>query len=137
MGYVRQLYYGTAGSAAGTLLTAVKDISMDISIDYGDTTIRGNGVNLPIGTAKPVKRTPKLSWNMPNEPNDAQLALLRTAAKAGTGIALLVKELNGGATLLDGDFFVQVSEKAPLGGEQDFSFEATATRDFGRDPVIS
>jgi len=138
MGYARQLFYGTAGSTATTQLTNVTDIHHDIAIDKGDTTVRGAS-GIPIGTDKPTKRTPKVTWTMRNQPNDAQLVLLRAAAKAGTGVALVIKEFNSAGvatTIFDADCNVSVSEKDPLTGESTFDFEASCSRDYGRAPVF-
>ena len=139
MGYERQLFYGTAGSAANVQLTNVVDINHDIALEFGDTTVRGLSTSLPIGTQKPTKRTPTISWGMHDRPNDAQLVLLRAAAKAGTAVALIIKEFNSASvatTIFDGDCNITVSEAHPLAGEATFQFEATATYDHGRMPVF-
>ena len=81
MGYERQLFYGPPGSAATTQLTNVTDIKHDIAVDKQDTTVRGVGTSVPIKTDKPVARNPSITWSMRDQPNDAQLALLRAAAK--------------------------------------------------------
>ena len=139
MGYERQLFIGTAGSAAATQLTNVVDINHDIELQYGDTTVRGLSTSLPIGTQKPTRRTPSITWSMRDQPNDAQLVTLRAAAKAGTAISIVIKEYNSASvatTIFDGDVNVKVSEGHPLDGEGSFDFEASATRDAGRDPVF-
>ncbi len=136
-GFERSLFYGTAGSTAGTRLENVIDLNHDIALDFGDTTTRGDSSSVPIGTQKPTKRTPKISWGMLHEPNDAELTLIRAAAKAGAGIALVIKEYDAASaetTIMDGDFNVTINEKGPLAGEGGFDFEATATRDYGRTP---
>jgi hypothetical protein len=139
MGYERQLFYGTAGTTGTTQLTNVVDINHDIALEFGDTTVRGDSATLPIGTQKPTKRTPNISWQMRDQPNDADLVILRAAAKAGTAVALVIKEFNSAGvatTIFDGDCNVTVSEGHPLAGEATFDFEGTATRDHGRLPVF-
>ena len=139
MGYERQLFYGDAGATATTQLTNVVDINHDIALEFGDTTVRGTSDSLPIGTQKPTKRTPSISWQMRDQPNDTHLAILRAAGKAGTAVALVIKEFNAAGvatTIFDGDCNVTVSEGQPLSGESTFDFEATATRDHGRLPVF-
>ena len=139
MGYQSSLWYGTAGSTAGTRLTNVVDLDHDVSLDFGDTTVRGDSSSLPIGTQKPTKRTPKITWGMRFQPNDSDLTIIRAAAKAGTAVALVIKEFNAASaetTIIDGDFNVTISEKGPLTAEAGFNFEATATRDHGRVPTF-
>jgi hypothetical protein len=139
MGYERQLFYGTAGSTATNQLTNVLDINHDVSLNFGSTTVRGDGTSLPIETEKPTSRKPSISWSMRDQPNDSHLAILRAAAKAGTPVALVVKEFNSAGvatTIFDGDCNITVSEKHPLNGEATFDFSASASRDRGRTPVF-
>jgi hypothetical protein len=140
MGYERQIFYGTAGSTAATQLENVVDINYDVGVEYGDTTDRGNSASLPINTSKPVALTPKVTWTMRDKPNDTHLGVLRGYAKAGTAVAIVIKEYNAAGSavsVLDGDFNLQVSEKHPLKGEGTFDFEATATYDAGRKPNLA
>jgi len=139
MGYVRQLFVGTAGSTASNRIENCKDISHDIAVTYGPTTKRGDGSAVPIETEKATSRKPSITWSMNNEPNDAQLVLLRAAAKSGGAMAVVLKEHNSAGTevtVFDGDCNIKVSEKDPMGGESTFDFEASASRDYGRDPVF-
>ena len=139
MGYERMLFYGTAGATATTQLTNVLDIKHDIALNYGSTTVRGDGTSVPIETEKPTSRKPTITWGMRDQPNDTHLAVLRAAAKAGTPVAIVVKEWNssGVATpIFDGDCNIQVSEGHPLNGEATFDFSASCSRDKGRTPTF-
>ena len=140
MGFERRLYYGTAGSTAGTLLTNVLDINCPNAITYGSTKVRGLSTSVPIDSEKAVSRKPTVTWGMHDQPNDAQLALLRAAGRAAGVVALKVTEFNSASvetTILDGDFNVKCDDAHPLAGEATFSFEATPSRDYGRDVAFS
>jgi len=139
MGFERQLLMGNPGGTATIVLTNVTDIKHDIAVDKADTTVRGDGTSVPIKTDKPVARNPKITWSMRDQPNDAQLALLRAAAKAARPVALVVKEYNSAgalAAIFDGDCNISVSEDHGLAGGGMFAFEASASRDYGRLPVF-
>jgi len=139
MGFERQLLMGNPGATATVLLTNVIDIKHDIAVDKADTTVRGDGTSVPIKTDKPIARNPKITWGMRDQPNDAQLALLRAAAKAARPVALVIKEYNSGGTLaviFDGDCNIGVSEDHGLGGGGMFNFDCTMSRDYGRLPVF-
>jgi len=139
MGFHRQLYVGTAGSAGTNRITNCTDINHDIAVTYGSTKKRGDGSVVPIATEKATERKPSITWTMNNEPNDGQLILLRAAAKAGGAMAIVLKERNAAGVetvIFDGDCNIKVSEKDPVGGESTFDFEGSPSRDYGRDPVF-
>ena len=140
MGYVRQLFYDAAGSTATQRVENCLDINHNIDVSYGSTKRRGDGTSVPIDYEKATSRKPMVTWSMNNEPNDTILALFRTAARAGGVVALVVKERNAAGsevTVLDGDFNIKVSDKDPIGGESTFDFEASPSRDYGRDIAFS
>ena len=139
MGFERQLLMGNPGNTATVLLTNVTDIKHDIAVDKADTTVRGDGTQVPIKTDKPIARNPKITWSMRDQPNDPQLALLRAAAKAARPVAIVIKEYNSAgalAAIFDGDVNISVSEDHGMGGAGGFAFECSMSRDYGRLPVF-
>lgn len=141
MGYTAQLFYGTAGATATNRITNCKDLNFPIEHSYGDTTIRGDGSTVPIQTEKIVSRRPTITWTMQAEPNDTALAALRAVCISATPVAsLVVKERNSAGaeiTIVDGDFNLKVTKKAPLGGSLEYDFEATPSRDYNRNVTLT
>ena len=135
MGYEYLLYIGTAGSTAGTQVTKAKDVTYNRANQYGDTTVRGTGSAVPIGTQDIVRIDPEVTFNMVNDDGDSVLATIMAAAATGTSIAIRCIEISGGKGY-DGDMKVQVNQEAPLGGEQNVAFTCVATDDSGRSPSL-
>lgn len=135
MGFEGQIYYGATGSTAATQLLNVKDITYELDHDDGDTTVRGDGTSVPISTGDPVLRKVSITWNMINDTTDTALEALRTAAAAGTGVAIRTKD-NAAGKGFDGDVSIKVSNGQPLNGEQTFDFTATPSRGYGRVPNL-
>jgi hypothetical protein len=127
-GYEGQLFYGNAGSTAGTQITNVTDLSEDNATSRGDTTVRGSGANLPHDTSLPTSIKTTISWSMINKSNDSALTALRAAAKAGTIIALRTKDHSGGIGF-DGDVTLSMRKGKPLRGIGTFEFTAEVTDD--------
>lgn len=136
MGYEGQLFYGTAGSTAGTLVTNCVDLDYDTSVTRGNTTVRGAGTSPPVGTSRVTGIKPMLTWKMLNKPADATLAALIAAARTGAAVALRTKSYSAG-TGFDGDVTLEVKNGMPLDGEQTFEFSAEATDDEGRAPLLN
>lgn len=124
MGFERVLYYGVAGSTAGTQITTARDIKYDIGNSQGETTVGGAGTDAPIETFRVASRTAKLTWNMINRTSDTNLTAIQAAAAAGTPVAIYFKDRSAGKGF-DGDVNVTVSKGAPYKGEQTVDIECT------------
>ncbi len=137
MGYEGQIFIGTAGSTGATQLTNVRDISITTTLEYGPTTVRGDGSALPITTQKPVAATWTCDFNMLEKTDDTELATLKSAAALGTAIALRMKDHSSGSGF-DGDVTVTRSQGQPLAGEATHDFTATPTDDSAspRAPIL-
>ncbi len=135
MGFEGQIFYGAAGSTAATPILNSRDINYDIDHDDGDTTVRGDGTSVPIATGDPVLRKVNITWTMINDTTDTVLEALRTAAAAGTGVALRLRD-NAAGKGFDGDVSIKFTHGEPLNGEQTYEFTATPSRGYGRIPQL-
>lgn len=133
MGYEGMLYYGAAGSTAATLLTNVRDIKLELDRETGDTTVRGSSTSPPIKTEETAMLVVGLEFDMINDITDTSFAALKTAAAAGTGVALRGKDYSSGKGP-DADFTLKASLPWNLAGEQVVTFTATPSRAYGRSP---
>ena len=84
MGYEGQLFYGTAGATAAVQVTNCVDLNYDTDPERGDTTVRGDGLNVPVVTSKVTGLKPSLTWKMLNKTSDTTLTALLAAALTGS-----------------------------------------------------
>lgn len=136
MGYEKQLFIGTAGTAAATQLLDVINIKFSVDAKYGSTTSRGLGTSVPIETSRPTSRKPKITFNALAVPANTNLVTIKAAAMAQTAISMKLIDVASGTTEFDGDVYLKPDYDAPLDKEADLAFEAEPTRDHGRDPVF-
>ena len=134
MGFEGKIYYGEAGSEAATEITNSLDISYSIDADKASTTTRGAGISPPVKTERVVAIGLTIEWTMLNKTDDATLTALRTAAAAGTPVAIRTKD-NAAGKGFDGDVTLTQKDGMPLGGEQTFVFTATPTSE-NRAPLV-
>lgn len=127
MGFEGLIYYGAEGSTAATLLENCVDISYEITTETGDTTVRGDSTTPPINTSEVTARVASITFSMRNVASDASLEALRTAAAAGTRVAIRTKDHAAGKGF-DGDCHLSVTNGKPLRGEQTLEFTATPSR---------
>jgi len=133
MGFEGLLYYGTAGSTAATLLENTRDITITYDVERGDTTVRGDSSAAPVKTADVTARMANIEFAMINDITDVSFAALKTAAAAGTGVALRGKDYASGKGP-DADYTLSMSQPLPLQGEQVVTFTAEPSRSYGRAP---
>ncbi len=125
MGFEGLVYYGSAGSTASTLITNRVDFSEDTDPQMGNTTVAGAGTAPPVESEAVATIKWSATLKMKNAgTSDAALVALRTAAAAGTPLALRTKDYSSGKGY-DGDVNVKESRGAPLNGEQTFDFTLT------------
>lgn len=127
------MYYGTAGSTAATLLENTRDITITYDVERGDTTVRGDSSAAPVKTADVTARMANIEFAMINDITDVSFAALKTAAAAGTGVALRGKDYASGKGP-DADYTLSMSQPLPLQGEQVVTFTAEPSRSYGRAP---
>jgi len=134
-GFEGLIYYGVAGSTAATQITNSRDISENIDIEEGDTTVRGDGSAPPIHTSRVTGRMVGIDWQMLNKSDDATLTALRAAAATGIPVAIRTKSYASGLGY-DGDMILKVKLGAPLKGEQTYDFSGMPNDD-NRDPLVN
>lgn len=128
MGFEGLVYRGSAGSTASTQITNIRDVNYNIDRGDGDTTVKGDGSAVPIGCARAVRLDVTIDFLMLNKSDDTSLEALRTAAAAGTPVALRLKDYSSGKGF-DGDVLLSVQHGEPIGGEQTYQFTATPNND--------
>ncbi len=100
IGFEGKLYHGTAGTAAATEATNVKDLTLDFSATEVDATTRANGgYKGYVRGLKDIAISGKSNW----DPADAFLAALKTSFIDGTPVAIKMLDVVGGDGP-DGDF---------------------------------
>lgn len=133
MGFEGMLYYGVAGATATTLLHNVKDISLNMEVDRGNTTVRGDSTVPPIETEDVTIRRVGIEFSMINDITDTAFTAMMDAAALGTGIALRGKDHAAGKGP-DSDFTLSITHTQELGTEQLITFTASPSRSYGRAP---
>lgn len=137
-GYKDKLYYDAYGATATTLVLNVKDLDLDPTVDYAETTDRGTGVYIPRKDRVPVAQDVKITWSMNVKTSDTTAVALLAAATNKTPTPVALKYVSGlGATLFDGDCFVKAKNSATLSGAAAYDFEAIPTTEGGRDYIIN
>ena len=135
-GWEMMVYYGTAGSTAATHISAnVTDVDPGVGgWEYSDNPDRGDGTKVPGQDEMPVKRTYAPTFSMVYKDGDTHMAALLAAADANppVGKAFKIIRYSGGATVLDGDFYINYSSPGPIGDGQVVEFELHPTSDYGR-----
>lgn len=136
-GYENKLYHGTAGSAAATQVLRCADVEVDVTIDYGETTDRGDGTEIPHKDRGPVAIDVKVTWTMTVKDSDTSLTTLLAAACNTTPTPLAIKVTNPvTGTVFDGDCYLKAKDAAPLAGAATYDFEAIPTTDGGREWAV-
>ncbi len=135
IGYERVIYYGVAGSQAGTQLTKARDVNYENGNSQAETTAGGDGSAPPIETFRVATRTAKLTWNMINNTSDTALVALLAAARGGNPVAIYYKDRAAGKGY-DGDMILTVTNGAPYKEEQTFDFEGVPNDD-SRTPSLN
>jgi hypothetical protein len=135
MGFEGQLFIGTAGAQATTTITNAQDISYNLDHEKGNTTVRGDGSAIPIQTESVTLRTVSIEWTMIHDTTDTDLETIRSAAYAGSSLAIRTKDYASGKGF-DGDCTISVQDGRPLAGEATLQFTATPTLDNGRTPQL-
>lgn len=133
-GFEGQAFYGVAGSTASTLLENARDITYNVEAEYGDTTVRGDGSQVPIQTQSKTLRTMSIEITMLHDDADASFQALQEAAGGSSPVAIRTKSYASGKGF-DGDCHVAMGNPYPMAGEQVSTFTFTPTRDGGRMPV--
>lgn len=127
MGFQGEAFIGTAGSTGATRLSNSTDITLDVDIEEGNTTPRGDSSEPPIDTTAVTIRKWSAQVSMLNETSDTALETFRVAATNGTPIAFRLKDYSSGKGY-DGDVNVKYSHAKPLRGEQSLQFTVTPNR---------
>jgi hypothetical protein len=126
MGFEGKIYYGAGGATGTTEIGNSRDIQYNLDVDRGDTTVRGTAGTPPIKTSRVVAFGVSIEWTMLVKTDDTTLESLRTAAAAGTAVAIRTKDYAAGKGF-DGDCELSVKHGKPLGGEQTLVFTAEPT----------
>lgn len=132
MGFEGELYWGTAGSTAATLLTIARDVSYKFENTEADISDRGSIVD--VFDVAGVKFS--LEFEVNNQNTNAFIAAARAATIAGTAMAFRTKDRSSGWGV-DADFIIGVDESQPLRDAQRIKITATPTDKSGRSPTWS
>lgn len=134
-GWQAVVYYGTAGSAAATLISAnVVDVDAGQDFEYVDQPTRGDGTTLPQTDEQPVLRKAAPKFSMEYHDTDTHMVALLAAAKAEPPVGKAFKILRklSGEVEFDGDAFIKYSSAGPLKEGQLVEFELHPTSAYGR-----
>jgi hypothetical protein len=96
-----KLYYGPAGSTAGTLITNVKDLSLKMKKGEAKVDSRASRYSKKKGSLKEIE----VEWDMNDDSSDTALAAIIAAFIGDTPLAFLIKDASDGHGI-DGDFEV-------------------------------
>lgn len=131
MGYQLRIYVGTAGQDASSQVTIAVDVDYDFGTEKGETSDRGTGGLPPIKYENVTKRVISITFNINNDPDDAQALTLIAATVSGLPVSLKLTT-GSGVTLFHGDVNLTKKLGAPLAGSQTYDFTATPTKQAGR-----
>ena len=135
MGFEGKIYYGVTGSEATTLLENAIDVGINIDSEKAPTTVRGDGSTPPVNTEQVVALTAGIEFSMIHDTTDSALEALRTAAAAGTPVAIRMKDEAAGKGF-NGDVTLGMKVTESLKGEQKIDFSASPTKQSGRTPSL-
>ena len=124
MGFEGLVYYGTAGSTASTQITNRDECTIDTDPEMAETTVAGAGSSVPMKSEAPVAVGWSMTLGMKNTGSDSVVEALRTAAAAGTPVAIRMKDHSSGKGY-DGDCNVKDSSDRGMKGTQTSSFTFT------------
>lgn len=111
LGKDAELYYGVAGSTAGTLLAEVFDVTLNVDKSEADVTTRASAGWRSTRTAL---REGSIDFSIKAKTSDAGLAAIRTAFQGDTLLAFKCIDASGGSGI-DADFSItKYSEKQAL-----------------------
>jgi len=125
------LYYGAAGSTASTLLENVTEVTISMESNTEEITPRGDSTGPPVEDAAVTKIVPGLEFTMLLKSDDTSQAAMRTAAAAGTPVALRGLDYAAGKGP-DFDYFLTVENGQPENGKQTLKYTAKVTSQGGR-----
>ena len=110
-GWKMVVYYGNAGSQAGTLINAnISDVDPGSGdIDFVDLPTRGDGTTIPRTDELPVQLKAAPKFTMIYHDTDAHVAALLGYAKAQTLKAFLFRRKLSGEIEFDGDGYLSVT----------------------------
>ena len=113
--YQRQVFYGTAGSTAGTQLLCLIEAEVNKTHGFDPTTVRGDGTTIPIDTEQAVSRQCAITFKCRNETSGANATAVAALLAAATHssnptIAIKVVSYSGGPTEFDGDVTLDVND---------------------------
>jgi len=137
-GWEGELFIGPAGTQAPTRVTRRRDLNYEALVEYADTTDAGSNTTIPVADARPVKVSPKVTFNMVLDTSDTALLTLISAATntTPTPLAIYAKSYSAGKGF-DGDCYISMKKGMPYQGETTYDFECTPTTDGGRAPVLN
>lgn len=136
MGYQGLIYHGTKGSTAATQILNCTDVSYEISVSTGSTTVRGTGASVPIETGEAVALAGKITFTMIANSTDTSLVTLLAASATGDPVALRYIRATG-LLGLDADCIISAKQGAPLNGEQTVDFTVEKLSKSLRTPVLN
>ena len=135
-GHEMTVWYGTAGVAADTQITAnVVDVDPGgADFDFVDLPSRGDGSALPQMDEYPVKKNVQPTFSMVYHDSDANMIALLAAADANppVGKAFLFYRVASGEVVFGGDCWIKYSSPGAIADGQTVEFELHPTTAYGR-----
>lgn len=123
-GWKSVVYYGTAGSAAGTLISAnVTDVDMGgADLQFVDLPSRGDGSTIPQKDEYPVKDDITPKFTMVYHDTDTHMANLLSYAKARTLKAYKIMRKLAGEVEFNGDGYLSYTSPGAIAEGQPVEF---------------
>jgi hypothetical protein len=136
-GHEMMVYYGTAGSSAGTHIDInVTDVDPGIGgWEFSDNPQRGDGTQVPAEDNMPVKRTygpPKFSMIYKDGETHVTALLAAADANPPVGKAIKMVRYSGGAAVFDKDCYLTYTSPGPIADGQIIEFECKPTSAYER-----
>ena len=140
-GHEMTVFYGTAGSTAGTQISAnVVDADPGgADFDFVDLPSRGDGSALPVMDEYPVKKNSQPTFSMIYHDGDSHMTALLAAADANppVGKAFAFYRVASGELAFDGDCWIKYSSPGAIADGQTVEFELHPTSAYARNFITT
>jgi hypothetical protein len=140
-GHEMAVWYGTAGTTAGTHISdnVVDADPGGADFDFVDLPDRGDGTTVPQMDEYPVKKNSQPTFSMIYHDSDANMTALLAAADANppVGKAFKFYRIVSGEVAFDGDCWIKYSSPGAIADGQTVEFELHPTSAYGRDFITT
>lgn len=123
-GYEGQVYIGTAGSKATTLISNKIDLDYNVGSSLAETTVSGAGTSVPIETQVPVGIKPEVKFSVRFDSTDTAVATLLARSVDKTSLAIATADYASGKGF-DGDCTIDMTGSYKLKDATVYEFTCT------------